>query len=458
MPLALRVKEIPKNGIIVLGIVVVPLLLLSQYLFPVDDDYCFFVDIKNYETSWDYLVFWYQNWAGRWLATLLRYFYYSEGLLETPLWLGPTLLFCAVGGALFISNAIYGVKAFSSGAGVFTAVIFILLMSQPRYQIFWAPAGFDYTVGYLILGCFLVCCRNAVIAKNRQQGYIFIAGAYLFGILASGFSELQALIPPAIAFGVFLLVQNNRFRWAGLTISCSIAASVNLFSPGAAARKLEIGFTGGIGDIFRDVALYGTRFLIVAYLPLLLITFLPQVRVGVIELGEWANKTLTGRGCWLIAISVISFPLFCFGLISWAQGAVATGRTTNLSLLLCIATWPIIFFKVQEVFKIKIPLKSPMCNSLGILGIVFLLAVNLPYYAQDLMLGGARSALENFHQNESSIKDSGRGQTIVWVPLVRSPKSIPTSLVSENKNYWVNKCIAKAYSVKSVHLYNKSRS
>ena len=36
MPLALRVKEIPKNRIIVLGIVVVPLLLLSQYLFPVN--------------------------------------------------------------------------------------------------------------------------------------------------------------------------------------------------------------------------------------------------------------------------------------------------------------------------------------------------------------------------------------------------------------------------------------
>ena len=431
---------------------VVTLLALSQYLFPVDDDYCFFADVKKYETPWEYLVFWYQNWAGRWLATLIRYFYYSENPLATPLWLGPILLVCAVGGSLLVSKAIYGVKAYSSGASFFTAVVFILLMSQPRYQIFWAPAGFDYTVGYLILGFFLVSCRSAVKAIGWPQSYAFLASAYLFGILASGFSELQALIPPAVAFGVFLSVQNNRARWAVLTISCSIAASVNLFAPGAQARKLEIGLTGGIGDILRDVTLYGTRFIIVAYLPLLLITLLPGIRLRVVALGEWANETLTGRGCWFIVIAVVLFPVFTFGLISWAQGAVATGRTTNLAFLLCIATWPIVFFKVKDVFSRTISLKRPVRNSLGRLGIVFLLAVNLPYYVQDLMLGRAKAALENFHQNDTLIKNSARGQKILWEPLGKSPKSIPTNLVSENKDYWVNRCIAKAYSVGSVRL------
>lgn len=431
---------------------VVTLLALSRYLFPVDDDYCFSADVENYETAWQYLVFWYQNWAGRWLATLFRYFYYSESPLATPLWLGPILLACAVGGSLLIAKAIYGVKAYSSGASFFTAVVFILLMSQPRYQIFWAPAGFDYTVGYLILGFFLVSCRSAAKAIDTPQIYAFLASAYLFGILASGFSELQALIPPIVAFGVFLSVQNNRLRWAVLTISCAIAASVNLFAPGAQVRKLEIGVTGGLGDVLRDVSLYGSRFLIVAYLPLLLITLLPQVRLRVVALGEWANETLTGRGCWLIVIAVVLFPVFTFGLISWAQGAVATGRTTNLALLFCIATWPILFYKAKQVFKRAIPLKRLVRNILGMLGIVSLLAVNLPHYVQDLMLGRARSALENFHQNVLLINNSGPEQMILWEPLGRSPKSIPTNLVSANEDYWVNRCIAKAYSVESVRL------
>jgi len=445
-------NAIPNTGLALLVGLVITLLALSQYLFPVDDYYCYSADVKNYETAWEYLVFWYQNWAGRWLATLFRYFYYSESPLATPLWLGPILLACAVGGSLLIAKAVYGVKAYSSGASFFTAVVFILLMSQPRYQIFWAPAGFDYTVGYLILGVFLVSCRSAAKAIDTPQSYAPLASAYLFGILASGFSELQALIPPIVAFGVFLSVQNNRLRWAVLTISCAIAASVNLFSPGAQARKLEIGLTGGVSDVLRDVTLYGSRFLIVAYLPLLLITLLPQVRLRVVALGEWANETLTGRGCWLIVIAVVLFPVFTFGLISWAQGAVATGRTTNLPLLLCIATWPIVFFKAKDAFRGTIPLKKLVRNSLGILGIVSLLAVNLPYYARDLMLGRAKSALENFDQNDSLIKDSDSEKMIFWEPLGKSPKSIPTNLVSENKDHWVNRCIAKAYSVESVRL------
>ena len=448
----MRDSAIPTTGLVLLVGLAITLLGLSQYLFPVDDDYCFFADVKNYETFWDYSVFWYQNWAGRWLATLLRYFYYSESSLATAFWVGPLLLFSAVGGALLVTKSIYGVKTFSSGVGVFTAVVFILLMSQPRYQIFWVPAGFDYTVGYLILGFFLVSCRNVASAVDRSQRYAWLASAFLFGILASGFSELQALIPPIVAFGVFLSVQKHRLLWAVLTISCSIAASANLLSPGAQARKLEIGVTGALGDVLRDVSLYGTRFFIVTFLPLLLITLLPQVRRRVVELGEWANETLTERGCRFVVIGVVLFPVFTFGLISWAQGAVATGRTTNLALLFCIATWPILFFEAKQVFKIAIPLKRLVRNILGMLGIVSLLAVNLPHYVQDLMLGRARSALENFHQNVLLINNSAPEQIILWEPLGRSPKSIPTNLVSANKDYWVNRCIAKAYAVESVRL------
>jgi len=452
MPSSVQDQVFLKIGPVLLGILLALILGLSRYLFPVDDDFCFFSDVRHYESASEYLAFWYQNWAGRWLATLLRYFYYAESSLTTPIWLGPLLLSSAIGGAFLISTAIYGVKAFSSGIGFFIAVVFLLLMSQPRYQLFWAPAGFDYTVGYVVLGAFLASCRGAITGAGGVQGYAFLSGALLFGILATGFSELQALIPPAVAFGLLLLAKDNRLRWGFLTISCSVAASLNLLAPGAQVRKAELGLTVGAGDVLRDMALYGSRFFIITYLPLMLITLIPMFREKVIDLGEMANEALTSRGCWLIVTLVVLFPVFTFGLISWAQGAVATGRTTNLALLLCLATWPIIFFKAKEVIKRTFPINRLLRNSLGILGIVSVLAVNLPYYLRDLTLGRAEAALKNFYQNDSSIKDSELGQAVIWEPLNEPPKSIPTNLVSEDNKYWVNRCIARAYSVKTVQI------
>jgi hypothetical protein len=138
MPSSVQDQVFLKIGPVLLGILLALILGLSRYLFPVDDDFCFFSDVRHYESASEYLAFWYQNWAGRWLATLLRYFYYAESSLTTPIWLGPLLLSSAIGGAFLISTAIYGVKAFSSGIGFFIAVVFIIHISEPPKQLFFS--------------------------------------------------------------------------------------------------------------------------------------------------------------------------------------------------------------------------------------------------------------------------------------------------------------------------------
>ena len=449
----LKGKRIPNTvfPIIIFVATMSLILLLAPFVHHVDDDYCFRNDIVSFKSASDYVYFWWNNWSGRWAGSLAKYYYFS-GIGPTPRpWLVPLLLLSITFSVFLIIRALYGTTASSDAAGFLAASFFLLTMSQPKYQIYWATAGFEYTIGYLFLGIFLYCCRRISEARDKSQLYAFVTLALLFSFVASGFSEFQALIPPLVLGGILLNVSYRKGVWALLFATSVIATSVNLFAPGNMGRKagseIEIAFL----DILGDTILYGLRFVVFIYAVLLLVTFHPWVSQRVTALGKQSAHYLTARGVRAVAISVITYPFVICGVVSWAQGAVAAGRTINLALLLCITTWPLVYWTLKSSFVKKIKdTRIYIKIGLSCLGLATALSVNLPDYAGDLLTGRAARAFE-VHKQHDLLLERAASATDVLLPVIDNPpKSIPSSLVSDNPDNWVNRCLARFYNVNSV--------
>lgn len=427
------------------------MLLLAPFVHHVDDDYCFRNNIFSFKSTSDYVYFWWNNWSGRWAGSLAKYYYFSEiGPTPRP-WLVPLLLLSTTCSVFLIIRALYGTTASSYAASFVAASFFLLTMSQPKYQIYWATAGLEYTIGYLFLGIFLYCCRRISEVRDKAQLSAFVTLAMLFTFLASGFSEFQALVPPLVLGGILLNVSYRKGVWTLLFATSVIATSVNLFAPGNRARKagseIEIAFL----DILGDTILYGLRFVVFIYAVLLLITLHPWVYQRVTALGKQAARNLTARGIRAVAIAVITYPFFICGVVSWAQGAVATGRTINLALLLCITTWPLVYWALKSSFAKKIKdTRSGIQIGFSCLGLAIVLSVNLPDYAGDLLTGRAARAFEVHKQHDLLLERAASGADVLLPAINNPPKSIPSSLVSDNPDNWINRCLAKSYNVNSV--------
>ena len=170
-------------------------------------------------------------------------------------------------------------------------------------------------------------------------------------------------------------------------------------------------------------------------------------------MGKLARRRLGQRGANISTIAIVLFPMFIAALITWAQGAVATGRTTNIALLLCIMTSPLVF----QVTKIYIPqrlsIKSVRLRyGLAVVDVLGFLSVNVPAYVGDIFIGRTKQAhaLSQLHFDRLS---AGTPSTdITLPPYVNPPKRLHFNFMSVDPSNWVNMCIAKAWQVKPVRL------
>ena len=245
------------HGLLLLVICAV-ILHLSTYVFHADDDFCFIHDIRNSQGLNDYLYFWWSQWSGRWFGTLARYIYYTLVGFTASAWIVPIFLGSIIVGTVFSVRALYGQGSNVIAMGLVAAIVFLLGMSHPENMLFWAPAGFDYTIGYLFLGLFGYCL--AKIGENKDLNcwpYVFMGS--VSAVFACGLSEIQALLPPAITLCLVLLAP---VRYRGL-VAAVLGAALNLLAPGPQLRQSTSGIDIELLHIVRNSLLYGFRQLII---------------------------------------------------------------------------------------------------------------------------------------------------------------------------------------------------
>ena len=437
---------------LVLSLIVSLFLWLFQFVYPVDDDYCYIRDIRNSEGLFDYVNFWWSNWSGRWVGAVLRYFYFINFGFQTS-WLLPVgLLFSVVSCCMLITRGLYGKGITGLTAGLLAGIIFFLTVGSPGNLFFWVAAGFTYTVGYLFLGLMFYCCTRVIESKGNQN-QIFIVVGCVSAFVACGFSEVQAIVPPIFCIVLAFSCIARIRAWAFITIAAFLGITLNLFAPGPHARRDAVGTNIELFELFSGAFLYGLRLLIPTLLVLGLITCHPTVRGYVSYLGREAIERLSLSRARILTIAVLTYPFIISAALFWSIESGGPARARSFALLLLIASWPIIFEVIRwpSWFK-KFPSIRWGQILTSIFGILILLSINMPDYIQDAFGGRASHAAEISRQRSDILEAANPNTDVVVPPFKDPPKTIPITQISPDTQGWVNICVADAYTVRSVKI------
>jgi hypothetical protein len=426
--------------------------MLAPYIVPVDDDYCFVAYVRDKESFLDFFLYWETTWSGRWLGTTIRYFYFNHVGTEASPWLVPTLLISILLGTIFLTRGLYGKGRNSLIAGLLATSIFFLVMGKPAEMLYWPTAAFVYTIGYLPFGLFIFCCAAIGEKKGKSDSGFVLLGA-LSALMATGVSEIQSVVLPVVGVALLFCATAKYRGWWVVGTAAFVGLGFNVLVPGGHERKLRGGVDFDLLDVTSDMVVYGLRFVIPLYLILVLVTLHPSIRQWIAELGEQGIRRITRRGAHFLTFSVFTYPFLVYAVISLSQGAVASGRTINLALFLCITTWPIVLIVVKDRWswhRLSIPFL--IRNVLSALGFVAVLTMNLPGYISDLVTGRAADAMEIAHTRDHLLENAPNYTQVLLPPIPDPPRSIMINQITTDPENWINVCTALAWKVKSVRL------
>jgi len=420
---------------------------LAPYVTHTDDDFCFLRDIRSQDRLIDYLRFWWNNWSGRWAGTLMRFMYFSQVGFQAASWLAIVLMICAASACLAIGRSLYGPGSYGIGAGLAAATLFFLVSGPEMF--YWAAAGFDYTAGYLFIGLLVWCC--AIVAENSPSRRWLVAGAgAVCGVVACGFSEIQAIVPPAMAGGFLWFRSRRRVESWVIFLSASAGAAINLLAPGARRRRDDLEFELELAGWLVDTLVYGLRLVLPTVLILVLLSNHPRIWADIIALGSIARERLGEIGSRALALGVLGYPFAVSASVSWSLTAAGPGRTRNFALLALIVCWPVVLVALLRGLAWLPTLRARVRGTMTAVGLLVVLSMNIPGYVQDRFAGRAARAMSVAVEQERILSQTPRSGEALLPFVTDVPHAIQINHISENPSDWVNVCIAGAWQVGSV--------
>jgi hypothetical protein len=223
-----------------------PFVLLSFYNTPLADDFTYafrLLDKGLFESQ----TFWYRNWTGRYLATLLIstnpvYLKWETGVIIIPIAIISTF---AVSLYYFITS--FGVlKLTSSKIIVFTLVLMVYFSNLATISeaFYWIASTYTYTFGTIL---FLFCWGYIIRVYRGTYRAKFISYLFILLLVAAltGTNELLIFYHVYISFLLFLYVflkDKNKLVLVSVVLIFSVGfALLSLLAPGNFVRQKAIG-------------------------------------------------------------------------------------------------------------------------------------------------------------------------------------------------------------------------
>jgi hypothetical protein len=448
----LSIKHLPSTTIwIVTGLLVVSAfyLYLGSYLEPAVDDFCFGDRIREADGWWQNLLWDRNQYDGRWTSSLVRYGFFHLAGLEHGYWI--TIPLCIVSiylGFLFSARMILRDVQHLYILPALHALVFLCTASAISDLVFWSNGLAYYTIGYLLVPLVLLMASRFASATAPPPFWQHIV-LLLLTFITSGISELF-LVPLWVFTLGFYIRSGNRFYLIPVLLVLLAGSALSLLAPGNDLRSAQISNDLVAVDIIVETFLYGSRGLLLPVIGLFLVSHLPPVRSLVLAVSRSAEELLSLKTRFFIALFALVFPYVIVAVMFVSLGTPGPGRAHNLSYFHLIASWPVIisvFRWLQPPVYEKVPGKIVM----AIFGLTVLLGVNIKELSQDLFSG----AVEDYAESVSIAVDArDSGQDIVVPQTGNKPHTVsgPYYFVSSDKNFWINRCVARYYGLRSITL------
>lgn len=407
------------------------------------DDYCHALHWKTASGWYEYTRTIWEEWSGRWAATVLRYFFYELiGLDAGGYWLVAVISMCAIlAGFFFATQALYGSNVTSLIWGLICSVIFIAVASAIDSLLFWMTGLTDYTLGYLFTPLSLWLGLNALSERRQSPGWwLPAAGIALFW--ACGFSEMF-LFPIWFFLSCGLVVSTRKGCAVFLCLFALAGTLLSVLAPGNTQRASAQTLDPGWIEIAWGTLFYGLRGLLLPVAALAIVSSLPFMARSVLALASLVQKSLGEKQILAIASFAMIYPFAIEFVLFWNLGAPGPGRVHNISLFGLILAWPFLLAAAKQ----KLAWSAPVLPRYGKL-LVQLLAVGLLFFVNPYKMSKtiANGSAAQHH------RELARAEKFLTLPENQGKDIIlPTAdLVSHDQNHWVNKCVADYFSVNTV--------
>lgn len=245
-----------------IAVFILPFIIFSFWNFPSADDYMILVK-RGQLSFWQLQSSVYQNWTGRYFATLISSIFSYSGFLYSHYYLHAILLlaftvFSWLYCLIQVNKHLLSARLSLSTLTVLSLLLLILeinIIPEPVTAFYWFSSAVTYQLPLIIL-IFLAGIIIKILFTATNKIYYFITASLLV-IMLNGCNEmisLFVLINSTCLLGYYLFTDKKiPFLITGLYLLNIVSASFLLFSPGILHRSSILGerlFISAIGIAF----------------------------------------------------------------------------------------------------------------------------------------------------------------------------------------------------------------
>lgn len=456
-------------------LIILPLIMLSQYNHPSADDFCY----TNYAKSmdyWDVQLHHYSSWTGRYTATLLLTLSTTDvhDLTEhriIPIFLIISFCFSIY---FFISRIAPDLRLTQKWTLAFL-VLFLYCVGVPTLSeaFFWKPAALTYQLALILALIFfsLILHLRRLEKSKARTGYTVLAS--VLSMIITGLNETIMLIMLITLFSSFLLDWFQRKKpdpaLGSILLVTMAASAIVILAPGN-FNRME-----GKPDKWRLIpTIYNSFKYAVHYLlywsPLLLLLFLLCSRSFIYAAREirsrygffgFSKPHVLVFGIFLLASLALSFSLSF-----WSQGGAPPPRTINtIYLLFIIGAFSFLVLGIISFLNSggdipQVPRLLKITSAILVLVLVgtkagdLLRTNNLRVAYLDLLTGKAQRYDLELQQRYSLLDNCGDQECLV-PPLRNKPETLMSYQLASHQNtelYFYNQCAAIYFDTKCLFV------
>ena len=428
-------------------------LYLASFIQPITDDYCYAYYVSGVDSIWANVS---KDWNilnGRWGTSAMRYIFMSTIGIESSYWLTIPLSLLAILGASYLISCTI-IKSENKGdkfaLASINSLIFLSICSSLSDVVFWGTGLTDYTLGYLMVS---VCIYTAyhLTKDDHRPSIITYLGLIISTALACSFAEL--FIVPVWVFLVFcFFFGKNKLYLSPIIVLMIIATGFNILAPGNTVRSERVVENLALVEFIKENLVYGLRGLLLPFLGMYLISYLPGINHILLKISDDIENNISKKIRLTTTLFIIGFPILLITILLISLNAPGPGRAHNISLFAIISAWPIVITIIKPLMPMeskKIFFKIPLI----FLGILVLAVQNNKDIAEDILTRKAQKFNQEVTKTRNFLQEAhNRQQHISLRPHNRAPSisSDTDYLVTEDKNYWINKCVSLYYDLKSI--------
>ncbi len=430
-------------------LLLVPYILISQYVHPVADDFGYAYQGQTKDTLWNLLIREYNHWNGRYISNILMLrgpMYYdsinSYRLIPILLVLLTILCFyflikvCSKSMLSQLQNLNYA---------LLITLIYLYQMPILSEGVYWYTGAVTYqlgsilSLGYLVI---LILYMQKRYILNKPIVHTITCALFLF--VSMGFNEVTMLILFSFSIVFFIISMTHElhfFKTASLLLVVAILCCLlMLLAPGNDVRGANFENTHEFGYSFKMATLQVARFFVNWFsLPLILVSVLYYdinkhlTRKSTIFTRSFYLSPLSSILLLLFTIFIGSFPAY------WATGIMGQHRTMNTSYMLFLIMWFINLTVIYNSSMLQFPTLKPVFKFVLILatGVGLCSTKNGLEVINDILTNKAEQ-FDIQMQNRFTTLETINTDTIYLNPITNKPPSIFVLDIDKDPKHFIN--------------------